>query len=74
VSRALQKHAGTEGLSLADLKFSSKKGNQHSLDVVNEILNSKNQLIDDVGNGTKTIFDKTTGRGVNVSRNGEFNV
>ena len=43
------------------------------LDVLNDILNSKNQLIQEAENGTKSIFDKATGRGVNVSRNGEFN-
>jgi RHS repeat-associated protein len=73
VGRALQKHAGREGSSFADLKFSAKTGNRQGLEVLKEILNSKNQLIKEAENGTTSIFDKTTGRGVNVSRNGEFN-
>lgn len=73
VGRALQKHAGREGSSFADIQFSGKTGNQQGLNIMNEILGSKNQLIEAETNGTKTIFDNTTGRGVNVSRNGTFN-
>ena len=73
VGRALQKHAGREGSSFAEIQFSGKTGNQQGLDVMNEILGSKNQLVKELKNGTSNIFDKTTGRGVNVSRNGTFN-
>lgn len=73
VGRALQKHAGREGSSFADIQFSGKTGNQQGLDVMNEILGSKNQMIEKLENGTSNIFDKNTGRGVNVSRNGTFN-
>jgi hypothetical protein len=40
---------------------------------MNEILGSKNQIVEKLENGTRSIFDKTTGRGINVSRSGTFN-
>jgi hypothetical protein len=71
--RALQKHAGREGSSFADIKFSGKTGNEQGLEVLNGILKSENKLIQKAENGTTNIFDQNTGRGVNVSRNGVFN-
>jgi hypothetical protein len=73
VGRALQKHAGREGSSFSDIIWSGKTGNEDAVKILDDILGSKNQLIKDAENGGKLIFDKTTGRGVGVSRNGEFN-
>jgi len=38
-----------------------------------DILNSKDQAIRKLPNGTTNIFDNITGRGVNISREGLFN-
>jgi len=73
LGRALQKHAGREGSSFADIEFSGKTANQQGLNVLNEILNSKDILIQKAENGTTNVFDNATGRGVNVSRSGLFN-
>lgn len=43
------------------------------MEVVKNIVNANKQLIDEEINGTRTIYDKVSGRGVNVSRSGEFN-
>jgi RHS repeat-associated protein len=71
--RALQKHAGRAGSSFSDIKFSGKTANKDGMKVINDILGSKDQMIQKLENGTKNIFDKATGRGVNVSREGKFN-
>ena len=70
--RALQKHAGRPG-PFSSIKFSHKTGNQQGLDVLNSILNSKNPIIQNAGNGGYRIFDGATGRGFGLSRNGLFN-
>ena len=36
-------------------------------------MKSKNKVIDIETNGTKTVYDKVSGRGFNISRKGEFN-
>ena len=72
VGRALQKHAGRPG-PFSNIRFSHKTGNQQGLDVLNDILNSKNPIIQDAGNGGYRIFDGTTGRGFGLSRDGLFN-
>jgi RHS repeat-associated protein len=73
IGRALQKHVDRTGSSFSNMKFSGKTATQQGLKVVDEIFNSKDQLITRAENGTTTIFDKLTGRGINVSRSGEFN-
>ena len=70
--RALQKHAGRPG-PFSSIKFSHKTGSQQGLDVLNSILNSKNPIIQNAGNGGYRIFDGATGRGFGLSRNGLFN-
>jgi hypothetical protein len=52
IGRALQKHAGREGSSFADIEFSGKTANQQGLNIMNEILNSKDILIQKAENGT----------------------
>jgi hypothetical protein len=71
IGRALQKHVGREGV-FKGIKFSGKTATQEGMNVMKKILNSEKQLIDEEVNGTKTIYDKVTGRGVNVNRQGEF--
>jgi hypothetical protein len=44
-----------------------------SVVILNQIINSKNKVIQSAENGGKLIFDKTTGRGFGVSREGLFN-
>lgn len=73
IGRALQKHAGRAGSAFENISFSGKTATEDGMTVLKGILNSEKQLIDEEINGTKTIYDKVTGRGVNVSRNGEFN-
>jgi filamentous hemagglutinin len=73
VGRALQKHAGRDGSVFQEIKFSHKTANQDGLSILNQIMNSKNQVIQTAENGSKLIFDKTTGRGFGVSREGLFN-
>ena len=73
VGRALQKHVGREGSSFSEIAFSAKTGNQQGVEVLDEILNSKNQLIEKGTNGTTTVNDLDTGRGVNIGRSGNFN-
>jgi len=71
--RALQKHAGREGSVFQGIKFSHKTANQDGLNIINQIMGSKNQIIQQAENGGKLIFDNTTGRGFGVSREGLFN-
>jgi len=73
VVRALQKHAGREGSVFQEMKFSHKTANEEGLNLLNQIVNSKNQLIEQAPKGGRFIFDKTTGRGFGVSREGLFN-
>ncbi|MCK0203251.1 hypothetical protein MWN41_09525 [Ornithobacterium rhinotracheale] len=72
VGRALQKHAGRAGSTFEDITFSGKTATKDGIKVINEIIRSKNSLIDLEKNGTKTIYDKTTGRGFNINRQGHF--
>ena len=37
------------------------------------ITQSNNKVIDIETNGTKTVYDKVSGRGFNISREGKFN-
>jgi hypothetical protein len=71
--RALQKHAGRSGSVFGEIKFSHKTANQDALDIINKIRNSPNQVILPAENGGSMIFDKSTGMGIGVSRNGNFN-
>jgi len=50
VGRALQKHAGRPK-PFKSIKFSHRTGNQQGLDILNDILNSKNPIIQSAGNG-----------------------
>lgn len=72
IGKAFQKHTSREGGVFSMLKHSGKTETQDGMKVMKEILNSDKQLIDQEVNGTKTIYDKVTGRGVNVNRQGEF--
>ena len=72
--RALQKHASREGSVFKDIKFSHKTANQDALDVIQDIINSPNKIIQKAPNGNGSwIFDKTTGRGFAVTKEGLFN-
>ncbi|MDR2008632.1 MAG: hypothetical protein LBQ34_06650 [Alphaproteobacteria bacterium] len=73
VGRALQKHIGREGSVFQGIKFSHKTANQEGLNVLNEIMNSSDKVIQQAKGGGQYIFDKTTGRGFGVSREGLFN-
>ncbi|MEZ0007092.1 RHS repeat-associated protein [Flavobacterium sp. 28YEA47A] len=73
VGIALQKHAGREGSAFAGIKFSHKTANQDALNIVKDILFSKNKTIQQAASGGFNIFDKTTGMGFGVSRGGLFN-
>ncbi|HTN45700.1 MAG TPA: SpvB/TcaC N-terminal domain-containing protein [Flavipsychrobacter sp.] len=73
VGRALQKHAGREGSVFQEIKFSHKTANKDALNILNQMMNSKSQIIQSAENGGTLIFDKTTGRGFGVSREGLFN-
>ena len=73
VGRALQKHAGREGSVFQGVKFSHKTANEDALNILNNIMGSKNQIIQQAKGGGQYIFDKTTGRGFGVSREGLFN-
>jgi RHS repeat-associated protein len=72
--RALQKHVGREGSVFKDIKFSHKTVNQDALDIIQDIINSPNKIIQKAPNGNGSwIFDKTTGRGFAVTKEGVFN-
>lgn len=72
VGRALQKHAGRPG-PFNSINFSHKTANQQGLSILSRILNSKNPIIQQAGNGGVRIFDGATGQGFGISRNGLFN-
>ncbi|WP_439484237.1 RHS repeat-associated core domain-containing protein [Cyclobacterium plantarum] len=73
VGRALQKHAGREGSTFQEIKFSHKTANQDGLNIINQIKNSPKQIIQQAENGGTLIFDETSGMGFGVSRDGLFN-
>jgi len=73
VGRALQKHAGREGSAFQIAKFSHKTANDEGLGILNQIINSPNKVIQQAKGGGQLVFDKTTGRGFGVSREGLFN-
>ena len=73
IARALQKHSGRANSSFSNIKFSGKTATEDGLNVLKDIMNSKKKIIDMESNGTKTIYDKATGRGFNISREGKFN-
>ncbi|MDR1054491.1 MAG: hypothetical protein LBL90_01395 [Prevotellaceae bacterium] len=73
VGRALQKYIGREGPPFQSINFSHKTANQQGLQTLQNIMNSKNQIIQQAKNGGFYIFDKSTGMGFGVSRNGRFN-
>ncbi len=69
----LQKHAGREGGAFNDIKFSHKTGNEQGMEVLNDIMTSKDIIQKTAERGGKEFFDKSTGRGFAISRNGQFN-
>jgi RHS repeat-associated protein len=71
IGQALQKHAGRPG-TFQNILYSGKTATEDAMKIVNEIVTSK-PMIDLETNGTKSFYNRTTGRGFNVSRNGEFN-
>ena len=73
IGRALQKHAGRANSSFSNINFSGKTATEDGLNVLKDIMNSKKKIIDLESNGTKTIYDKATGRGFSISREGKFN-
>lgn len=73
VGRALQKHAGREGSVFQGVKFSHKTANDDGLHALMEIINSSEKVIQKAKSGGQYIFDKNTGRGFGVSRDGMFN-
>ena len=73
VGRALQKHAGREGSVFQGIKFSHKTANQDGLNILKDIIGSKNPIIQQAKGGGQYIFDRATGRGVGISREGLFN-
>ncbi|MCE6988871.1 RHS repeat domain-containing protein [Dyadobacter sp. CY323] len=73
IGRALQKHAGREGSVFQGIEFSHKTANQEGLSILNQIINSPNVVIQKANGGGQYVFDKTTGRGFGVSRDGLFN-
>ncbi len=72
VGRGLQKHSARSG-PFQGIQFSHRTANSTGERVVREILNSSEKFLRREANGTKTIYDLTTGRGVNISRQGVFN-
>ena len=72
IGQAFQKHTGRFGGVFNTIKYSGKTATKDGMNVLKQILNSEKQLIDEEVNGTKTIYDKVSGRGVNVNRQGEF--
>ena len=73
IGRALQKHTGRANSSFSDIHFSGKTATEDGLKILRDIMRSKNKVIDIETNGTKTIYDKVSGRGFNISREGKFN-
>jgi len=73
VGRGLQKHSSRSGSAFSNVKFSHKNADKTGEKVLRDILNSKNKHFEYPKNGCKEIYDKITGRGVSISRNGEFN-
>ncbi|MCP3660579.1 MAG: hypothetical protein GY830_09825, partial [Bacteroidetes bacterium] len=73
LGRGLQKHSSRKGSAFKDVKFSHKNADQIGEKILRNILNSKDKTIQKLPNGTTNIFDKNTGRGVNISREGLFN-
>ncbi|HBT73484.1 MAG TPA: hypothetical protein DEB37_14915 [Lysinibacillus sp.] len=69
IGRALQKHAGRAGSSFENVIYSGKTATDDAMKIVNDIVTSK-PMIDLEKNGTKTFYDKATGRGFNVNRQG----
>ncbi|MCP3660427.1 MAG: hypothetical protein GY830_09035, partial [Bacteroidetes bacterium] len=72
VGRGLQKHSSRSG-AFKNIKFSHKDANQVGEKVLRDILNSKNKHFEYPKNGCIEIYDKITGRGVSISREGLFN-
>ena len=73
IGRALQKHTSRANLSFSDIHFSRKTATEDGLKILRDIMRSKNKVIDIETNGTKTVYDKVSGRGFNISREGKFN-
>jgi RHS repeat-associated protein len=71
--RALQKHSGREGSVFQTVKFSHKTANEDAMKIVKNIMESGNQIIKQAKQGGYEIYDKTTGMGIGVSREGLFN-
>lgn len=73
VGRGLQKHIGRKDPSFQGIDFSHINANELGEMVLKEVLESNNKRIVAEFNGTNTIFDTVSGRGVNISREGVFN-
>ena len=73
VGRALQKHAGRAGSAFQKVKFSGKTANADAAKIVEEIMNSSNQVIKAAEQGGYEVYDTVSGMGFAVSREGLFN-
>ena len=73
IGRALQKHAGRANSSFSDIRFSGRTATEDGMKILRDIMRSKNKVVDIEANGTKTVYDKVSGRGFNISREGKFN-
>ena len=73
IGRALQKYTRRANSSFSEIHFSGKTAIEDGIKILRDIMKSKNKVIDIETNGTKTVYDKVSGRGFNISRKGEFN-
>jgi len=73
VGRALQKHAGRKDSVFESIKFSHKTGNKDALKILNKIITSENRVFKPAERGGVEIYDKVSGQGFGVSREGLFN-
>lgn len=71
--RTLQKHTRRINSTFSDIHFSRKTATEDGLKILRDIMRSKNKVIDIETNGTKTVYDKVSGRGFSISREGKFN-
>ena len=73
IGRALQKHTGRANSSFSNITYSGHSATEDGMNVLKDIINSKKRIEISESNGTKTVYDKITGRGFNISREGKFN-
>ena len=57
----------------SDIHFSGKTTTKDGLKILRDIIRPNNKVIDIEANGTKTVNDKVSGCGFNISRKGKFN-